>query len=108
MLLFVILGEVIDLDETRTGRRREAVFGGLHGVSVKAGQALSILVATQLMSLLGNSFEEPLGVFIIGPVGGLFATVGVVVMLYYPVLDVTKKTTEEFLSSTSEKPAAPQ
>lgn len=87
VLLAPILGEIVDLDEQVTGRRREAVYGGLHGVSVKVGQTFSILLATQLMAWLGHSAARPLGVYIVGPVAGLCAAIGLLFMWRYPVLD---------------------
>ena len=86
VLIVPMLGEIIDLDERDTGRRREAVYGGLHGVATKIGQACSILVATQLMHIFGNSTGRPLGAFLVGPVGGVFVVLGMVVLCFYPVV----------------------
>ncbi|MCP4640063.1 MAG: MFS transporter [bacterium] len=102
VLYTTMLGEVIDYDEQKTGRRREAVYWGFHGVSVKVGQALSIVLATKLMDWFGHSTDRPLGAFLVGPVGGIFAFAAVAALWFYPVLTVTKKTTEELLSSSPE------
>ncbi len=95
VLLWPMLGEIIDYDERQTGCRREAVYGGLHGVAVKAGLALSILMATQLMNVFGNSSKEPLGAFLVGPAGGLLSLAGMAVLLFYPILNVTKDRAED-------------
>ncbi len=84
-----LLGHVIDLDaECRPdgARRREGSFNALHAVMVKSVQILSIALATSLMAWLGNSAERPLGVFLVGPVGGLFCLVGILLALRYPRL----------------------
>ncbi len=68
-----ILGQIIDRDTQATGRRREAVYNGVYAVAWKAGAVLSIVLSTQTMDWLGNSKESPLGVLVVGPIGGAFA-----------------------------------
>lgn len=84
VLLTPILGEIIDDDARRSGRRREAVYNGIYAISWKAGAILSVFLSTQTMSLLGNSKESPLGVFIVGPLGGAFAFAAFALALFYP------------------------
>lgn len=100
-----LIAECIDLDETRSGRRREAVYNGFSGIAFKAGQALSIAVATTCMWLWGNSAENPTGIYLVGPVAGLFGILGIVVVWFYPVLHVVPQTTAEFLAQQDERPA---
>lgn len=95
ILFTPLLGEIIDLDEKQSGERREAVYGSLHGLAWKGSQALAVFVAAQSMDLLGNSPERPLGVFIMGPVAGVFGVLGLAVCWTYPVLRVTKEKAEE-------------
>ena len=68
-----ILGQIIDTDRERSARRREAVYNGVYAVAWKAGAILSIVLSTQTMEWLGNSKESPLGVLVVGPIGGIFA-----------------------------------
>ncbi|HUW62878.1 MAG TPA: MFS transporter [Candidatus Bathyarchaeia archaeon] len=86
VLLTPLIGQIIDLDEARTGERREAAYQALHGLNWKASQALAVFVAAQSMSLLGNSVEHPLGVFILGPLAGVFGLIGMAICWTYPVL----------------------
>lgn len=90
-----LLGEIIDLDERSTGERREAVYGSISTLVWKASQALSVVVATQCMSFLGNSPDRPLGVLILGPVAGVFGVLGLVVCWSYPILHVTKESSRD-------------
>jgi Na+/melibiose symporter-like transporter len=90
-----IIGEIIDLDEQRTGRRREGAYNGMYFIGVKGGQALSIVLSNILMSTFGNSVENPLGILLVGPFAGLFALLGLFVILTYPVLHVTRETAPE-------------
>ncbi|HDP80815.1 MAG TPA: MFS transporter [Spirochaetes bacterium] len=84
------IGDIIDHDEARTGRRREALYNGLSGVAWKASMAFSILIATQSMSIWGNSVTNFMGVLYVGPIAAGLALVGVVVMLFYPGRAVKK------------------
>jgi len=95
VLFTPLLGEIIDLDEQASGERREAVYGSMHGLAWKASQALAVYVATRSMDFWGNSPEQPLGVYVMGPIAGLFGLLGLAVCLTYPVLHVTKEVAEK-------------
>ena len=81
-----LLGEIIDLDEKRTGRRREGAYNGVSGVAFKAGQAGSIALSNFCMSTFGNSVTNPAGILLVGPVAGAVAFLGLLVVWRYPVL----------------------
>jgi Na+/melibiose symporter-like transporter len=89
VLLTPLIGQIIDLDEAKTGERREAAYQALHGLNWKASQALAVFVAAQSMRLFGNSVERPWGVFILGPLAGFFGLIGMGICLNYP--DLGKK-----------------
>ncbi len=78
------LGDIIDHDEVRTGIRREALYNGLHGVAWKASMAFSIIIATQSMSIWGNSVVNYMGVLYVSLIAAGLALIGMVAMLYYP------------------------
>lgn len=84
VLLTPLLGAIVDHDARRSGRRREAVYNGVYAISWKAGAILSVAVSTQTMHLLGNSKESPLGVLVVGPIGGAFALAALALALFYP------------------------
>ncbi|MFA6244359.1 MAG: MFS transporter [Candidatus Hydrogenedentales bacterium] len=93
-----LLGEIIDLDEQRTGRRREGAYWGAHGVAFKAGQAASIAVSNLCMSLFGNSVENPAGILLVGPISAGIALIGLFVVWTYPILHVTRETFSELIT----------
>lgn len=84
VMLIPMLGQVIDHDEVLSGHRREALYNGLNGVAWKAAAAGAILTSTQCMHWFGNSPANPLGVYLVGPVAGLLAVFGLLLMLLYP------------------------
>jgi len=87
MLYTPLMGQIIDLDERRTGERREGIYCGLSGVSWKVGQALSMYVLTIPMHLWGNSLESPTGVLVVGPIAALFCLLALPIIWCYPVVD---------------------
>lgn len=91
VMMTPMLGEIIDFDEQRSGQRREALYNGLSGVAWKASMAGSIFIATQSMNLWGNSREDPLGVYLVGPIAGCCGLLGLVALWFYPVLQVTRE-----------------
>ena len=66
----VILGQLIDLDQARTGAGRAAMYYGVQGLMTKWVHAASAALMSFLLSAYGRSAAEPLGVLLIGPVAG--------------------------------------
>jgi Na+/melibiose symporter-like transporter len=91
ILLTPMIGEIIDLDEARSGERREAIYQSISGLMWKGSQALSVSVASYSMDLWGNSVDRPWGIYYVGPIAGVFGMLGLLVCLGYPVLRVTKE-----------------
>lgn len=89
-----MIGEIVDYDERLFGQRREALFNGLANICWKLSMAVSILVASQSMNLFGNSAENPLGIYLVGPIAGIFGLLGAITILAYPVLHVTREHAE--------------
>ncbi len=79
-----LTGQIIDYDEQVSGRRREAFYNSLTSLALKASMAGSIFVATQTMLIFGNTRDNPSGVFLVGPIAGLFAIFGMAAMFFYP------------------------
>ncbi len=80
----VLLGQLIDLDEQRTGANRAAMYYGVQGLFTKWVYAASAAIMSYLLSGYGRSAEEPLGVQLIGPVAGTFCLLGAACYLLYP------------------------
>ena len=95
VMMMPALGEIIDYDAQRSGQRQEALYNGISGFSWKASMGCSIFIATQSMHLWGNSPEKADGVLLVGPIAGLFGVLGLVVMLFYPVLHVARQSPDK-------------
>ena len=94
VMMTPMMGEIIDYDEQRSGERREALYNGLSGFAWKASMGGAILIASLSMHTWGNSLENCTGVLLVGPIAGAFGFLGLIVMLFYPVLHVTRKKPE--------------
>jgi GPH family glycoside/pentoside/hexuronide:cation symporter len=81
----VLIADVIDEDERRTGLRREAMYFGMQGLMTKVSFGVGPLLATLLFSAFGNTAEQPLGILLCGPVAGALALVGWLVFRRYPL-----------------------
>jgi GPH family glycoside/pentoside/hexuronide:cation symporter len=80
----VILGQLIDLDASRTGANRAAMYYGVQGLLTKWVYAAAAAILSYLLSAYGRSAEEPLGVLLIGPVAGTFCVIAAVLYALYP------------------------
>jgi GPH family glycoside/pentoside/hexuronide:cation symporter len=84
VLPHVLIGQLIDEDERRTGASRAAMFFGVQGFLTKWVYGVSIWIFTWLLARFGNSPEEPWGVILVGPVAALFALLALVLYAFYP------------------------
>ncbi len=75
----VLVGQLIDEDETRGGLNRSAVFLGVAHAVGKWGHGISSAVIAFLFARFGNGPDNPLGVQLVGPIAALaaFAALGV-------------------------------
>ena len=80
----VLLGQLIDLDEARTGAGRSAMYYGVQGLMTKWVYAASAAIMSFLLSAYGRSAEEPMGVLLIGPVAGVLCLVSAGLYILYP------------------------
>ena len=87
----VILGQLIDLDETATGANRAAMYYGVQGLFTKWVYAASAAIMSYLLTAYGRSVEEPMGVLLIGPVAGALCLLGAACYLFYPEQEVRQK-----------------
>ncbi|HUW60068.1 MAG TPA: MFS transporter [Candidatus Bathyarchaeia archaeon] len=58
VLPFAVLGDVVDYDETLTGRRREGIFLGVQGIFQKISIGISVLVFTFVAYLGGEGIQQ--------------------------------------------------
>jgi GPH family glycoside/pentoside/hexuronide:cation symporter len=100
-----MMPDVIELDELRTGRRREGVFYGFMVLLQKLGLALGLFLVAQ--SLQAQGFNEQAGIgeqpesaltairVMIGPVPTVVLICGIILTAFYPI---TRKRHEETLA----------
>jgi GPH family glycoside/pentoside/hexuronide:cation symporter len=80
----VIIGQLIDADEARTGANRSAMFFGAQGLFTKWAYAASAAIMSFLFVRWGNSQAQPLGVLLVGPVAGGLCLVSALLYALYP------------------------
>lgn len=80
-----LIADVIDLDQRRTGYRREAMYNGMSGVLEKIGEALGMGLVGYLGAWFGNSAAEPLGLRLIGAGGAIGVALGLLVFRRYSI-----------------------
>ena len=79
-----LIADVIDLDEKRTGLRREGVYVG--GMSVLNKGALGVGNGLVVLLLgLDQRAHEPLGLILVGPIAALAIAVGTMVFGRHPI-----------------------
>jgi len=89
-----IISDITDYDEMVTGTRREAMHFASQGLITRFAGG----VAVQMMGIIlgvfgatyteGVSFNNTLGLLLIGPIAGLCAIIGILVFRYYPEEEV--------------------
>ncbi len=82
-----ILSDIIDIDELKTGERREAMYFGAQGLLQKAGVGLSGAMMGALFNKFGYSPDNHLGLDLLGPVAGGLVLIGYIIFLWYPLND---------------------
>jgi glycoside/pentoside/hexuronide:cation symporter, GPH family len=85
ILPYAILSDVIDHDETLTGRRREGIYVGVQAVFQKIAIGISIAVATALMYFGGDAKPTELGLKLIAAAAGCSSFIALAIFLGYPI-----------------------
>jgi GPH family glycoside/pentoside/hexuronide:cation symporter len=80
----VLISQMIDWDERRTGANRAAMYFGVQGLLTKWMYGFSIWAFTYLLSRFGNSPDEPLGVVLVGPVACVTSLIAIAIYSRYP------------------------
>ncbi len=82
-----ILADTIDYEYERTGQQRAAMYLGIQGVIQKSSMALGPVIVSALFTWFGYSVDRPLGVYLVGPAGGILLFVGWLAFRGYPLKD---------------------
>lgn len=80
-----IIADIVDFDEQRTGRRREAMYFGMQGLLTKFAIAVSSVIGTQLLARFGMTAANPEGILLTGPFCAIFTFIGFLSILKYPL-----------------------
>ncbi len=80
-----LLADVIDYDETLTGKRREGIYVGVQAIFQKIAIGLSIAVATALMYGGGSETPSVWGLRMISASAGVAALVSLAFFMGYPI-----------------------
>ncbi len=92
ILIYAMMGNVVDYDEMFTGRRREAIFYGTFSLAIGVGSSLGGLILPQLYNWLGYTRENPLGVRMAFVVMTVFVLSGLVAFRGYRLGDTPEET----------------
>jgi len=80
-----IVCEIVDLDEERVGRRREAIYFGVEGLLTKSADGVAAVVAPAVMLLGHWLVEPPFGYLLTFAAAGVFLLLGWWIFRYYPL-----------------------
>jgi len=92
MMTDVLISDVIDEDQLRTGKRREGTFYGIHGVLVGLGTPLQAIVTTIVLVVSGYTHTGPqpasalMGFHVmITAIPSVAIVIGFLIFLWYPL-----------------------
>jgi GPH family glycoside/pentoside/hexuronide:cation symporter len=92
IMVYSLMGNVVDYDELLTGRRREAIYYGTFSFCLGLGAAGASLVLPLLLQHLGYSAENPLGVRAAFPVAAALILAALAVFHGYRLGDTPEET----------------
>ncbi len=80
-----VLCDVMDMDEERTGYRREAMYNGMEGLITKAAAGVAAFIVPLSNMYLGASKEAPWGVITAIVLAALFSIAGRAALKFYTI-----------------------
>ena len=92
ILIYAMMGSVVDYDEMLTGHRREAFHYGTFSLSAGIGMSLSSLIVPQIFQMYGYTATNPLGVRVVFLVAGMIISLGALVLRGYRLGDSIAET----------------
>jgi len=92
IVIYAMMGNVVDYDEMLTGRRREAIYYGTFSFAIGLGSSVGAFILPQLLSLFGYTRENPLGVRVAFLVMAAFVLVGYFIFQFYKLGDTPEET----------------
>ena len=92
ILIYAMMGSVVDYDEMLTGHRREAFHYGTFSLSAGIGMSLSSLIVPQIFQMYGYTATNPLGVRVVFLVAAAIIGLGALVLRGYRLGDSVAET----------------
>lgn len=92
IIIYAMMGNVVDYDEMRTGRRREAIYYGTFSFAIGLGTAVGTLILPLLLEGFGYTRANPLGVRMAFPVMAVLMLIGFWVFRRYRLGDTEEET----------------
>lgn len=96
VIIYTIMGSVVDYDEMLNKERREGVFYGNFSLALSIGVSVSTIILPQIYNLFGYSLQNPLGVRIAFLVMGAFSFLGFLTFRWFKVKDTPAETRKVF------------
>jgi glycoside/pentoside/hexuronide:cation symporter, GPH family len=92
ILIYAMMGSVVDYDEILTGHRREAFHYGTFSLSSGIGLSLSSLIVPQIFQMYGYTATNPLGVRVVFLVAAAIIGLGALALRGYRLGDSVAET----------------
>jgi Na+/melibiose symporter-like transporter len=92
ILIYAMMGNVVDYDEMLTKRRREAIYYGTFSFAIGLGTSVGTLILPLLLQTFGYTQANPLGVRLAFPVMAVFIFAGYFLFQKYRIGDTPEET----------------
>jgi GPH family glycoside/pentoside/hexuronide:cation symporter len=92
ILIYAMMGNVVDYDEMLTNRRREAIYYGTFSFAIGLGTSVGTLILPLLLQTFGYTQTNPLGVRLAFPVMAVFIFLGYFLFQKYRIGDTPEET----------------
>ncbi len=92
IVIYALMGNVVDYDEMISKQRREAIYYGSFSLALGIGLAIGSLVLPQILSTFGYTLENPMGVRVAFPVMAVFVLIGYLIFRDYRLGDSPEET----------------
>ena len=94
ILIYAMMGNVVDYDELLTHRRREAIYYGTFSFAIGLGTSVGTLILPLLLENFGYTRANPMGVRLAFPVMAVFIFIGFFIFQKYRIGDTVEETRE--------------
>jgi GPH family glycoside/pentoside/hexuronide:cation symporter len=94
IIIYAMMGNVVDYDEMLTNRRREAIYYGTFSFALGLGIAVGTTILPLLLETFGYTQANPMGVRIAFPLEAIFIFIGLIVFRKYRLGDSPEETRE--------------